>query len=68
MIVQLECFNVFFVKKKLFLKSHFVHLVHYKNKKKAKGIYGTATKKDLNELKEEGIKAEILPWIKNTTN
>ena len=42
--------------------------LHYKNKKKAKSIYGTATKEDLNELKEEGIKAEILPWIKNTTN
>ena len=42
--------------------------MHYKDKKKAKGIYGTATKEDLNELKEEGIKAEILPWIKNTTN
>ena len=42
--------------------------LHYKDKKKAKGIYGTATKKDLNELKEEGIKAEILHWIKDTTN
>ena len=42
--------------------------LHYKDKKKAKGIYGTATKEDLNELKEEGIKAEILPWTKNTTN
>jgi len=42
--------------------------LHYKDKKKSKGIYGTATKKDLNELKEEGIKAEILPWLKNTTN
>ena len=42
--------------------------LHYKDKKKAKGIYGTATKEDLNELKEEGIKVEILPWIKNTTN
>ncbi|MDA7806240.1 DUF1178 family protein [Candidatus Pelagibacter sp.] len=42
--------------------------MHYKDKKKAKGIYGTATKEDFNELKEEGIKAEILPWIKNTTN
>ena len=42
--------------------------LHYKNKKKAKGIYGTATKEDLNKLKEEGIKVEILPWIKNTTN
>ena len=42
--------------------------LHYKNKKKAKGIYGTATKEDLNELKEEGIKTEMVPWIKNTTN
>ena len=42
--------------------------LHYKNKKRAKSIYGTATKEDLNELNEEGIKTEILPWIKNTTN
>ena len=42
--------------------------LHYENKKRAKGIYGTATKEDLNELREEGIKTEILPWIKNTTN
>ena len=42
--------------------------LHYKNKKRAKGIYGTATKVDLNELNEEGIKTEIIPWIKNTTN
>jgi len=42
--------------------------LHYNNKKKAKGIYGTATKEDINELDEEGIKTEIVPWIKNTTN
>ena len=42
--------------------------LHYNNKKRTKGIYGTATKEDLNELNEEGIKAEMLPWIKNTTN
>ena len=42
--------------------------LHYKNKKSSKGIYGTATKEDLKELKEEGIKTEILTWIKNTTN
>jgi len=42
--------------------------LHYKCKKRDKGIYGTATKEDLNELNEEGIKAEMLPWIKNTTN
>ena len=42
--------------------------IHYKNKQISKGIYGTATKKDIKELKEEGIEAEMLPWIKNNTN
>ena len=42
--------------------------VHYKSKKTSKGIYGTATKKDIKELKEEGIEAEIIPWIKNNIN
>ena len=42
--------------------------VHYKNKKTTKGIYGTATKEDLKELKEEGIETETMSWIKNTTN
>ena len=42
--------------------------IHYKNKKSSKGIYGTASKEDLNELKEEGIHVETMPWVKNTTN
>ena len=42
--------------------------LHYKNKKSAKGIYGTATKEDFNELNEEGINAEMIPWIKNNAN
>ena len=42
--------------------------IHYKNKQISKGIYGTATKKDIKELKEEGIEAETLPWIKDNTN
>ena len=42
--------------------------LHYKNKKASKGIYGTATKEDLKELKEEGIEIESMSWIKNTTN
>jgi len=42
--------------------------LHYKNKKASKGIYGTTTKKDLKELKEEGIETEIIPWIKNNMN
>ena len=42
--------------------------VHYKNKKAAKGFYGTATKENLKELKEEGIEVERIPWIKDNTN
>ena len=42
--------------------------LHYKEKKASKGIYGTATKADLEELKEEGIETETIPWIKDTSN
>jgi len=42
--------------------------LHYKNKKASKRIYGTATKEDLKELKEEGIETELIPWIKDNTN
>jgi len=71
------------IKKKLleyqqFIKKNFEYVgenfayearsINYKNKKVSKRIYGTATKKDFKELKEEGIKAEIIPWIKDNTN
>ena len=39
--------------------------IHYENKKKDKGIYGTASSDEMKELKEEGINAEIIPWIKD---
>ena len=42
--------------------------LHYKNKKSSKGIYGTTTKEDLKELKEEGIEIEVIPWIKDNIN
>ena len=48
--------------------AHEARAVHYNNKKSFKGIYGTATKEDLKELKEEGIKTETIPWIKDNTN
>jgi len=38
--------------------------IHYDNKKNDRGIYGSASKKDIEELKEEGIETEIIPWIK----
>ena len=33
-----------------------------------KGIYGNASKKDLGELKEEGIEAQMIPWIEDKDN
>jgi len=42
--------------------------IHYDQKKNSKGIYGSASKKDLMELKEEGIDAQILPWIEDKDN
>ena len=48
--------------------SYEARTAHYKNKKASRGIYGTATKEDFKELKEEGIEVEMIPWIKNTTN
>ena len=42
--------------------------LHYNNKKKHKGIYGTASKEDLKELKEEGIDAQVVPWFENKNN
>ncbi len=42
--------------------------IHYNSKKKSKGIYGSASKKDLKELKEEGIDAQMIPWIDENEN
>ena len=42
--------------------------IHYKSKKNNKGIYGTATKEEIRELKEEGVKTEIIPWIEDKSN
>ena len=42
--------------------------IHYNNKKKSKGIYGSASKKDLKELNDEGIDAQIIPWIEDSDN
>ena len=42
--------------------------IHYNNKKNNKGIYGTASIEDMKELREEGIDAEIMPWIEDKNN
>ena len=71
------------VKKKLkqykkFIKNNFDYVgdnfayearsIHYNNKKKSKGIYGSASNQDLKELKEEGIDTQVIPWIEDKDN
>ena len=62
----------YFIKKNLnYVGENFAYearSIHYKNKKISKGIYGVASKKDLEELNEEGIETELIPWVKNNTN
>ena len=42
--------------------------IHYDGKKNTKGIYGSASKNDLKELKEEGIDTQMIPWIEDNDN
>ncbi len=61
-----------------FIKSNFEYVgknfayeartIHYDNKKINKGIYGTASKEEVQELREEGINAEMIPWLENKDN
>ena len=42
--------------------------IHYNNKKSKKGIYGSASKEDIKELKDEGIETDLIPWIEDKEN
>ncbi len=42
--------------------------IHYNEKKKQKGIYGSASKQELKELKDEGIDAQMIPWVEDKSN
>ena len=48
--------------------AHEARSIHYNDKKTDKGIFGTASNNELKELREEGIDAEVLPWIDNKNN
>tara|TARA_B100001121_G_scaffold309871_1_gene338319 strand:- start:721 stop:1149 length:429 start_codon:yes stop_codon:yes gene_type:complete len=48
--------------------AHEARTIHYNGKKQNKGIYGTASNQDLKELKEEGIDAQIIPWVDDKNN
>tara|TARA_B100000282_G_scaffold285048_1_gene250179 strand:- start:267 stop:698 length:432 start_codon:yes stop_codon:yes gene_type:complete len=78
-----EVFKYHKIKKKIkqyqkFIKNNFDYVgknfayearsIHYNNKKRDRGIYGTASKKDLKELKEEGIDTQLIPWVESENN
>ena len=75
---ELQKYNNTIKKYQEFIKKNFeyvgenfsqkVRSIHYNDNKKKKGIYGTASKKDLDELKEEGIDTKIIPWIEDKDN
>ena len=71
------------VKKKIieyqkFIKNNFEYVgenyayearsIHYNDNKKSKKIYGSASKEEIKELREEGINTEIIPWVKDNSN
>ena len=37
-------------------------------KKNQKGIYGSASKKQIKDLQDEGIQAQTFPWIEDKNN
>ena len=61
-----------------FIKSNFEYVgenfayearsIHYRKKKMEKGIYGSASKEEMQELKEEGIETQVIPWIEDKNN
>ena len=42
--------------------------LHYNSRKKTKGIFGNATKEQIADLNEEGIKAQLFSWIDDKKN
>ena len=63
---------------KKFIKNNFEYVgenfayearsIHYDDKKKKKGIYGKVTKKEAEELKQEGINTDIIPYLNESDN
>ena len=48
--------------------AHEARSIHYDPKKKKKPIYGKASSKEIEDLKQEGIKTEAFPWIEDKEN
>ena len=67
----IRCYQKFIKENFKFVGENFAYearSIHYSPKKKFKGIYGNATKKDLKELKEEGIDTQMIQWVGDKDN
>ena len=68
---QLKKYQKFFKDNFEFVGDNFAYearSIHYNKQKKKKGIYGNASSEEVQELKNEGIETEILPWIDDKEN
>jgi len=48
--------------------AHEARTIHYESKKKKKAIYGKASRREIEDLNQEGIKTEEFPWIDDKEN
>jgi len=48
--------------------AHEARSIHYDTNKEKKPIYGKASTKEIEDLKQEGIKTEEFPWIEDREN
>ena len=48
--------------------AHEARSIHYDPQKKNKAIYGKASQKEIEDLRQEGIKTEEFPWIEDKEN
>ena len=48
--------------------AHEARSIHYDPKKKNKAIYGKASREEIEDLKQEGIKPEEFPWLEDKEN
>ena len=60
--------NFNFVGENFVYEARSLHYNKNKSLDKKKGIYGRASLEDVQELKEEGIETEMLPWIEDEEN
>jgi len=68
---KLKVFKKFVKENFKYVGDNFVHearLIHYDSKNKNKAIYGKASQKEIEDLKQEGIKTEEFPWVEDKEN